>query len=548
MLRMKTLLLFSLLALAFAACGGAEEQEPGSAGASGGSTGTPPDTAAPSMPGNLAAVAAGSTGANLSWSASSDNVGVTGYIVRRNGTQVATPIATSYVDAGLSGGQTYSYTVAARDAAGNISPDSPSRSVTTPVPPPVDTIAPSVPTSLVATPGSNAISLTWGASTDNVGVTGYVVRRNGTPVATSAATSYVDSGLIASTTYAFTVSAIDAAANASAETAPVMATTLAAGTSTSLSQVAASLQPGRWANFIMGGLDSSLVGASTPGNPSLFNYAARGHWDPAHKKLQFAGTSHTGGLLVPGAGGLITWDDATNQWTRETYTWSSEAPGHSYYHTALNKGNGDLYFRQFNSASITRRTYGSTGQASWQSGQVANHPNTANQVAGGLEWFPQLNGGAGGLVFVDATGASWSNAALSSWTRQSGSSPSGPYHNWVAQAGGFMYWGGGNGSTAMYRLSSTGSVTVMPSTPLEAGNIFNNAIVLPHPNGTDLLLIGTSAGGPIYRFNGTSWTSVGTHQIGQPLWVGFTVPEYGVVVFVQHVDGNGAASAFVYKP
>jgi chitodextrinase len=546
MLRIKTLLLFSLLALAFAACGGAQEQELGSAAASGGST--PPDTAAPSIPGNFAATAAGSTGANLSWSASTDKVGVAYYIVYRNGSQIATPTTVNYVDTGLSPGTTYSYTVAARDAAGNTSPNSPSRSVTTPVPPPVDTIPPSVPTNLVATPGSNAISLTWGASTDNVGVTGYVVRRNGTPLATIAATSYVDSGLIASTTYTFTVSAVDAAANASAETAPVMATTLAAGTLTSLAQVAVSLSSGQWANFIMGGLDSSLVGASTAGNPSLFNYAARGHWDPVHRKLQFAGTSHTGGAFIPGAGGLITWDDATNQWTRETYTWSSEGPGHSYYHTALNKGNGDLYFRQFNSASITRRAYGSTGQASWQSAQVANHPNTGTQVAGGLEWFPQLNGGAGGLVFVDWTGASWSNAALSSWTGQSGSSPSGPYHNWVAQAGGSMYWGGGNGSTAMYRLSSTGSVTAMPSTPLEAGNIYNNAIVLPHPNGTDLLLFGTAAGGPIHRFNGSSWASVGTHQIGQPLWVGFTVPEYGVIVFVRHVDGNGAASAVVYKP
>jgi fibronectin type 3 domain-containing protein len=94
------------------------------------------DTTPPTTPTGLTAAAAGSTGANLSWSASTDNVGVTGYIVRRNGIQVATPTTTSYADAGLSAATTYSYTVAARDAAGNISPYSASVSVTTlPLPP-----------------------------------------------------------------------------------------------------------------------------------------------------------------------------------------------------------------------------------------------------------------------------------------------------------------------------------------------------------------------------------------------------------------------------
>ncbi len=189
MLRMKTLLFLSLVALALAACGGPEPD--GSGGSATPASTTPADTTAPSIPGNFTATAAGSTGANLSWSASTDNVGVTGYIVRRGGAQVATPTTTIYADTGLSPGQTYSYTVAARDAAGNISPNSPNQSVTTAVVPPPDTIPPSVPTNLVGTPGTNAIGLTWTASTDNVGVTGYTVRRNGTPVATSAYDLYV---------------------------------------------------------------------------------------------------------------------------------------------------------------------------------------------------------------------------------------------------------------------------------------------------------------------------------------------------------------------
>jgi hypothetical protein len=81
-------------------------------------------------------VAAGASVINLSWNASTDNVGVTGYIVRRNGTPVATPVTTSYADTGLSAATTYRYTVAALDAAGNNSFLSTSASATTAGTPP----------------------------------------------------------------------------------------------------------------------------------------------------------------------------------------------------------------------------------------------------------------------------------------------------------------------------------------------------------------------------------------------------------------------------
>src|SRR5207247_3320876 len=119
------------------------------------------------------------------------NVGVTAYIVRRNGVQVATPATTSYADTGLSAATTYSYTVAARDAAGNISPNSATASITI-----VDTTPPTTPTGLTgAAAGSTGANLSWSAPTDTVGFTGYIVRRNGVQVATPATTSYADTGL-----------------------------------------------------------------------------------------------------------------------------------------------------------------------------------------------------------------------------------------------------------------------------------------------------------------------------------------------------------------
>src|SRR3954466_5418689 len=128
----------------------------------------PPGWVPPPPPAGLVATAVGATTINLSWTASTDNVGVTGYIVKRNGTQVGTPTTTTFADTGLLSGLTYSYTITARDAAGNFSAESASVDART-----ADTIAPSIPASLVATAaGGSAVNLSWTASTDNVGVTG----------------------------------------------------------------------------------------------------------------------------------------------------------------------------------------------------------------------------------------------------------------------------------------------------------------------------------------------------------------------------------------
>jgi Glycosyl hydrolase family 12/Cellulose binding domain/Fibronectin type III domain len=101
-----------------------------------GSTGG--DTTPPSAPQNLTASNVTATGAALSWGASTDNVGVTGYnVFRRQGTsgsftQIGSATGTSFAVTGLAGSTPYSFSVTARDAAGNTSGQSNTVTVTTP--------------------------------------------------------------------------------------------------------------------------------------------------------------------------------------------------------------------------------------------------------------------------------------------------------------------------------------------------------------------------------------------------------------------------------
>ncbi|WP_379135839.1 discoidin domain-containing protein [Paenibacillus sp. sgz500958] len=329
------------------------------------------DTTAPSIPANLTATAASSSQINLSWSASTDNVGVTGYEIYRNGTLIGTSITAAYSDTGLTASTAYSYTVKAKDAAGNLSGASNTAIATTqagsgtgialdrtgwtatssptsgdvpanlldgsmatrwstgvPMAPghsftvdmkatknvnkivmdstgsdgdyargyevyvsadgtnfgsavasgtgtgPVitvnftaqnaryikvvhtgtnaswwsirevnvygngaaDTQAPSTPANLTATAASSSvINLSWTASTDNVGVTGYEIYRSGALIGTSTTASYSNTGLTPSTAYSYTVKAKDAAGNLSAASNTATATT-SSGTGTALSR------------------------------------------------------------------------------------------------------------------------------------------------------------------------------------------------------------------------------------------------------------------------------------------------------------------------
>lgn len=328
------------------------------------------DTQAPTAPTNLASSNVTSSSATLSWTASTDNVGVTGYKIYQNGSLLTTTTSTSYSVTGLSASTTYTFYVQAIDAAGNVSTASSTISVTTPavtityctsagsnysyewissvtvgsmtktstaagytdftsvtfnatagssysvslvpgfasstyneywkiwidlngdgdfddtnetvfdagavskttvtgtitIPAGTaaittrmrvsmkyngsqtacetfsygevedytavisagtpDTQAPTAPTSLAASNvTSSSATLSWTASTDNVGVTGYNVYKDGSLLGTTASTSYSVSGLTASTTYSFYVTAYDAAGNVSAASSALSVTT-----------------------------------------------------------------------------------------------------------------------------------------------------------------------------------------------------------------------------------------------------------------------------------------------------------------------------------
>jgi hypothetical protein len=149
----------------------------------------------------------------LAWDASTDaESGVSSYRVFRNGTFLSSSGTTNHVDSSAVPGSTNNYAVVAVNGAGLFSATSSVATVVVPL----DTEAPTVPENLEAVAVSSAqVNLGWDASSDNVGVTGYRVFRDGGELATTAGTSYADGTVLPGNTYAYRVSAYDASGNES---------------------------------------------------------------------------------------------------------------------------------------------------------------------------------------------------------------------------------------------------------------------------------------------------------------------------------------------
>ena len=200
-------------------------------------TGAASDTTPPTVPLGVAATANTSQSIVVTWLPSTDSggSGLAGYRIFRDGsanplTTVAATVLT-FTDTGLAPTSTHSYVVRAFDGDGNVSAPSNSASATTPQ----DSTPPSVPGNVVATAlTSTSVRINWSASADTggSGLNGYRIYRDGVLKTTAAAsaTSFTDSTVAPSTTYAYRVSAIDNANNESAQSPAANVTTPADST------------------------------------------------------------------------------------------------------------------------------------------------------------------------------------------------------------------------------------------------------------------------------------------------------------------------------
>jgi chitodextrinase len=217
------------------------------------------DETAPSVPADLAATAT-ETSISLSWTASTDNVDVAGYVIYLDGDSVETVIEPAFTATELNALTEYTFEVLAFDTFGNKSEKALLMVSTT------DETAPSVPADLVAVATDSSITLSWTASTDNVGVAGYVIYLDGALVDTVTEANFTIAGLEADTEFTFEVEAFDEAGNKSEKAIVVQRTIITGIESLELNEL--KVYPNPFSDYF-------IVEAENDGNAVIYDLSGK---------------------------------------------------------------------------------------------------------------------------------------------------------------------------------------------------------------------------------------------------------------------------------
>ncbi len=258
----------------------------------------------------MAQIARTATSATVSWSPSTDNIGVVGYHAYSAGIVVGATAGTSYTFTGFVCGATYQIAIAAFDASRNVSPPTSFYVSTSNCD---DTTAPTVPASFGPSQVTrSSVSLRWNGSTDDTRVAGYGLWKNGVSLGGVTGTTYDATGLTCGTSYTFAVDAFDPAGNRSAKSSVTVAT----GTCGSLPDAQAPSVPQNQRITA-----TTAVSATMAWNASTDNVGVAGYevWLDDVKVGTTTALSHTYAGLTCGTRytvGLVAFDAAGNRSNR----------------------------------------------------------------------------------------------------------------------------------------------------------------------------------------------------------------------------------------
>jgi len=308
------------------------------------------------------------------------------------------------------------------------------------------------------------------------------------------------------------------------------------------------MQPGEWRVLNQGG-DTSGWGKALleTGSDTILNYADKGLWNPNTREIQFLGKGAGGEIFK-----FITYTESTNRWIQEPKPYwdcspSDSCRGHGYEHSTIDPATGNVFWRPYNSAVIYKWTRATRSWAALPSG-----PNPT--IAVSIQYFPEL----GGLVLAGAGQLHLFRESTSKWSQLASGLAMGEYHN-VASYNPIHHvviFGGGNGSSDLYKLDAALKVTAIQRAPVGVG-ILNSLFTVDPVSGRHLLF-GSSGGFYQYDVGTNVWSSFNTS--GMPsnfpapdsnkilFRVAVPISSYGVIAFLtDYYASDSHARVFIYK-
>jgi hypothetical protein len=330
--------------------------------------------------------------------------------------------------------------------------------------------------------------------------------------------------------------------------------TSAAGTA--LGSLAASMQPGTWAQLTTNNINPTL---SNPGGASgiIFGYTEYIKWDPVGRRLYYLGGDHAeSGTPVMRH---VQYDDATNSWSiLPEQSWFTAFASHGYDHGAIDPAHRYFYFRPPDNLTMYRWNMDTHVWTQMPANNVIQY----NSCCVGIDYFPELHG----VMWAsdesgDNGGVTRLNDATGQWDRigQAAAYPMGDYHNFAEYNPVFkvMVFGGGESGSAtrkIWKLDANGRITALKDAPVALG--IQNAIFTVDPVSGDYLVFTSTNQFYVYNVVTDTWTLRASGS-AVPIWttnyqdpvhgaVGGSIDTYGVNVFVT-CDGTNNCKVNIYK-
>ena len=323
---------------------------------------------------------------------------------------------------------------------------------------------------------------------------------------------------------------------------------------TAMGDLAAQMKAGEWRELPTVNLLPTISGYPGGASGSVLPYAQNGLWDPKTQSFYFVGSDHQHST---GYAKFITYSAQSNTWREfprpSWFVPLTSTAMHGYDHNAIDAGKGILYFMEF-CCPVSAWKY-VIKDSIWT--QMPD-PNLGYQRVGGFEYFPEL----GGLIFAEGGSVYFFNEATGQWTTPLATGlVMGTYCNFAEYnpVHHIMVFGGGNGSSALYKLDASKKVTKLTDAPAEVGalRINWNIFTVDPVSGDYLVFGGPNDSGTFYTYNVVSdiWTKMNqtvpfflpqTDGNAGSVYrtVATPVSTYGVTMFVKW---EGGGKVYLYK-
>ncbi|MCW8129429.1 MAG: hypothetical protein KIS92_03515 [Planctomycetota bacterium] len=299
-----------------------------------------------------------------------------------------------------------------------------------------------------------------------------------------------------------------------------------------LARIAKGLQPGAWAEWNTKGWDESLIKMGAAG--TVLGYTDRATWDARHHKLHFIGQGH---LTPPPR--YVTLDEATGQWKVEpTPEWAKPLSWfHAYQNNAMDEARG-IFFHHPSHTNMVYRL--DIEKNEWTKLPLINGAPLGHGTS--MVYFPEMRS----LIrFLGGTVYQYSEDT-NNWKSLGDKFKCGPYHNMavynpVHKA---VYFGGGNGSGALYKLTPDGKTAEIKECPMQLA--VSAAVLTCDPTSGELIAINAEKA-IAYNAKKDEWYPLDRTNWPYSYCTGMATPisNYGVILFA--CDGPMGKKILIYK-